>query len=177
MSDKFGKIKVGDFFKANGMDFKKIDQLSYIDPSDPGMEHMINPIFEVTIGERVAKSTEVDTTAKYVVDANTRIIRPNPNYDMSGELKVAALDAFSDFWGTGYFDCDPEDIRWMADRILEIINVENVPSDGPSVSKADAARTKKKPTPKAQKKVVKKSTAKKVVVPKATKKATKKGRR
>jgi hypothetical protein len=162
---KFSEIPVDSLFTANSQIFRKISPLSYIDPSEPGLERMASPLFDMTIGEKVAdKTAAVDTTAKYIVDPNTRVMSLNPSYDAACELKTQALNAFGEFWGTAYFDCGPEDIECMTGEIINLINFK-----GPNFNRV----THQPPT--AVKKTAKKSVKKAAITKKnLTKKAAKK---
>jgi hypothetical protein len=154
---KFSEIPIDSMFTANSQIFRKISPLSYIDPSEPGLERMASPLFDMTIGEKVAdKTAAVDTTAKYIVDPNTRVMSLNPSYDAACELKTQALNAFGEFWGTAYFDCGPEDIAYMTEQIIGILNAGVVMYDLPSAKKV-IKKTVKTPAKKVAKKAAKKA--------------------
>jgi hypothetical protein len=168
---KFSEIPVNGFFKANGVTYQKIDELYYIEPDQPDLEHMINPMFDQTIGEKVVQAGEVDCTAKFTVDPNTRMIKPNPNYKENN-----AVDAFAELWGSGFFDCGPEEYQYMVDACLALIaSVQGIVAKIDEQPAKKAAKKTKKPVKKAAVKKPVKKTVKKAVK-KTVKKAAKKGR-
>ena len=163
MGKNFDAINENAIFYANSQPFRKIDRLYYHDLSEPDMERMINPLFDQTIGEKIAKAEDMDSTAKFIVDPNTRVIRPNPNYDTSIATKNAALLAFDEFHNTGLFDCEPRDIKTMSEVILQVLltadDFRAIPVEQyPAVKKA-AKKAQKQGTKMAKKKVVAKKPA------------------
>lgn len=108
MGDKWNAIKAGTVFKANGVSYRKVDDLAYESLDNPGIETYNNPAFEATIGVEPRKPVNVvDTTPKFIVDPNTRVMKPNPDYMEPG------AKAMDELWGSAEFDCGPEDYEYM----------------------------------------------------------------
>lgn len=141
---KFSDIPVNSLFKANGVTYKKIDDLYYIDITEPDLERMSSPLFEQTIGEKVVLAGTVDTTAKYITDPNTRVVSLNPHY-IENAAAVAMERIYDAFGVQGLLDgVSKDDYSQIADRLIAL-----------------KAKAKAKPAKKAVKTVAKKSAPKK----------------
>jgi hypothetical protein len=114
---KWTDIPIGGYFKASGATYIKIDDLSYESPDDRGMEIFVSPQFEATINEEPRKATG-DENPKYITDPATRFMKLNPNYKPP---TASAADAFGEMWGSGAFDCGPEDYIWMANEAIAAV--------------------------------------------------------
>jgi hypothetical protein len=114
MATKYSQVPVGNIFEAGGGKFRKIDDLYYEDIYT-GIESMWNPMFDETISNLWdAKDVEADTntTDKFLVDTQTRVMKPNPNYQT--HQLCAAERTFAEMWGTAEYDCGPEEYDYMA---------------------------------------------------------------
>ena len=114
---KWTDIPIGGFFTANGSRYIKIDELTYEAPDDRGMEIFVNPQFEATINEE-PRQVALDKNPKYITDPSTRLMKLNPNFK---DATNAAADAFGEMWGSGEFDCGPEDYAWMATEAIAAV--------------------------------------------------------
>jgi hypothetical protein len=115
MATKYSQIPVGNIFEAGGGKFRKVDDLYYEDIYT-GIESMWNPMFDETISNPLGAKEEADadanTTDKFLVDNQTRVMKPNPNYQ--AHPPCAAERTFAEMWGTAEYDCGPEEYDYMA---------------------------------------------------------------
>jgi hypothetical protein len=127
MATKFSQIPVGNIFEADGSKFRKVDDLYYEDPST-GFQSMWNPIFDDSIArppiaeKKAPLNGETNISDKFLVDTQTRVMKPNPNYQAPHD-SCAAEQAFAEMWGTALFDCGPEDYGWMATNSIRAVNL------------------------------------------------------
>jgi len=163
MASKFSQIPIGSIFEAKGAKYRKSDDLYYEDLST-GFLSVWSPIFDGDIGSSTPETPKAGEP-EFVTDPQTRMQKRNPKFGVD-----IAAHWFGEMWGSGEFDCGPEDYEWMAltaiaaVRALKAIPVATiVVTEEPQVYKA----VKKK-------KVKAKATAAKKAVKKPTKKSTKK---
>jgi hypothetical protein len=144
---KFADIKIGTVFVAGGERFRKTDELNYESLENPGYEIFVSPMFEAKIGKtEVPKG--IDTSAKFVTDPQTRITKLNPNY-----VENPAVVAFGEMWGSGEFDCGPENYDFMAEESIKAMKALNKKRNAMLRSTAaKKAVAKKKATKKSSKK-------------------------
>lgn len=165
MASKYSQVPTGSIFEAKGGKFRKVDDLYYED-LNTGFQAVWSPIFDDGINSEAPETKPAgNTKEKFLVDQQTRMMKPNPAYSPDEAEKW-----FGEMWGSGEFDCGPEDYEWMAltaiaaVRALKAIPVATiVVTEEPQVYKA----VKKK-------KAKAKATAAKKAVKKPTKKSTKK---
>lgn len=115
MATKYSKVRVGSIFEAGGGKFRKVDELYYEDLQS-GFQTVWSPVFDDSITSTAAdepvEGTVVNTKDKFVTDPQSRIMKPNPNYQESSGGEAEKW--FGEMWGSGEFDCGPEDYEWMA---------------------------------------------------------------
>lgn len=114
MATNFSQVPVGSIFNAGGIKFRKSDDLYYED-LQTGYQAMWNPLFDETIvnqGATQESKAEVNVTDKFLVDAQTRLIKINPNYQ--DHPPCLAENTFSDMWRTAEYDCSPLEYHYMA---------------------------------------------------------------
>lgn len=83
MANRYSQISVGNIFKAGGENFRKLDDLYYEDVTT-GLQAMWNPLFDGTIhisnSYEEPKREDVNTTDKFLVNPQNRMMTVNPNY-------------------------------------------------------------------------------------------------
>ncbi len=123
MSTAFSQIPNNSVFNAGGASYRKLDALYYEDLST-GFQSVWTPMFDATIvipeplSEDYFDTSKINTTDEFLVDSQTRIMKLNPNY----QKHSAAEKAFAELWGSGEFDCGPEDYQEMVKVSLEAIS-------------------------------------------------------
>ena len=112
MATKYSQIPIGTIFNAKGTNFRKLDDLYYED-LNTGFQEVWSPMFDANINTpSVEPVADKDNTKdKFLVDQQTRIVKPNPNYK---ECDGAAEKVFAEMWGSGEYNCDPDDYNYMA---------------------------------------------------------------
>ena len=120
MATKYSKIPSGTIFDAKGGKYRKLDDLYYEDVQS-GFQAVWNPMFDDSIDTPAASVTDTGNTKdKFLVDTQTRMIKPNPNYR---ESLSEAEKIFAEMWGTALFDCGPEDYDYMALQSIKSVNL------------------------------------------------------
>jgi hypothetical protein len=171
MATKYSQIPTGTIFEAKGGKFRKVDDLYYED-LQTGFQAVWNPMFDDGINRPAAeapKTSGVNTKDEFLVDEQTRRMTPNPDYKKATE---EAVKWFGEMWGSGEFDCGPEDYEWMALTAIGAVRalkalpaVVPTPTSEPQVYKAlkkkSKARVAAKKVTKKPAKSVKKSAPKK----------------
>jgi len=76
---KFAEIPVNTNFEADGITYRKVSDLVYVSLANSDIELYVDPLFEAKIG-RVLRKVEVDTNPKFVVDSQSRVMQPNPDF-------------------------------------------------------------------------------------------------
>ena len=123
MASKYSQIPAGKIFEAKGGKFRKLDEMYYED-LQTGFQAVWNPMFDDTIATAPPAAPPpagaVNTTDKFLVDQQTRMMTPNPNYR---ESLSEAEKVFAEMWGTALFDCGPEDYEYMALQSIKAVNL------------------------------------------------------
>lgn len=193
MATKYSQIQPNTVFKTSNGSFVKIDDLYFVDMTGE-YESMWSPMFDATIilaGEAVAVAAAAAVEPEFIVDEQSRIMKRNPNYVKpvaataavaEEEVTLSASDtAFGGMWGSGEFDCGPEEFDYMAAVSINAVGAmkalgEVVGLNGSLIIMMPAIVDELKVAyAKSQKKSAPKKAAKKVAK-KSAKKAPKKGK-
>jgi hypothetical protein len=126
MATKYSQIQPNTVFKTTNGSFCKIDDLYFVDMTGE-YESMWSPMFDATIilaGETAAVAAAAAVEPEFIVDEQSRIMKKNPKYIKpvtataavaEAEVTLSASDtAFGGMWGSGEFDCGPEEFDYMA---------------------------------------------------------------
>ncbi len=111
---KFTAIPIGRIFRAGGEAYRRDGELTYSDLA-LGIQQYWTPLFDNTIegpegpGDPKPPSP---SQPKFLTDPNTRVMKPNPEYK-------EPVEWFAEMWGSGLFDCGPEDYEFMAKTSIE----------------------------------------------------------
>jgi len=123
MATKYSQIPTGTIFDAKGGKFRKLDDLYYEDLQS-GFQAVWNPMFDESIATTTPEPPVTDgtnTKDKFLVDQQTRMMKPNPNYRESPLSEAEKV--FAEMWGTALFDCGPEDYEYMAMQSVKAVNL------------------------------------------------------
>ena len=120
MASKYSQVAIGNIFEADGGRFRKLDDLYYEDLTT-GFQSVWNPMFDRSINthEAVVSVGTTNTKDKFLVDQQTRMVKPNPDYSPD-----AAAMVFAEMWGTAQFDCGLEDYEYIA--LLSVTAVKSM---------------------------------------------------
>ena len=127
---KYSQIPDGGTFQAGGVTYKKLDAMYFVDLVS-GFESAWSPMFEATIELNTGNATNVtsEDNPAFIVDPQSRLMKPNPNYEPPAVKLPSkpnpAEQFFGEMWSSGSFDCSPYEYEYMANTAILAVRTLN----------------------------------------------------